>query len=171
VDLISNPKPRSTFPAKPAGASTSLPSSGEALQGGVATDSIPRELIVCCSRRSSSRPQRGRPLSSLGASPRWGSRGLPFRYWIRVGSDMRRLLAMALLLAVGAACSKQPAVTGVPAPAADPKAAATAKPAATTAPNANRAPITTGAPGSSPSANPGYAVFNQYDPPMRVLRE
>ena len=75
---------------------------------------------------------------------------------------------MALLLGVAAACSKQPAATAVPAPAADPKTAATAKPAATTAPNANQAPITIGAPESSPTANPGYAVFNQYDPPMRV---
>ena len=84
--------------------------------------------------------------------------------------DMRSLLAVALLLGVAAACSKQPAATAVPAPAADPKAAATipAKPAATTAPNANDAPVILGAPGSAPNANPGYAVFNQYDPPMRV---
>jgi hypothetical protein len=25
-----------------------------------------------------------------------------------------------------------------------------------------------GAPGSSPTTNPGFAVFNQYDPPMRI---
>jgi hypothetical protein len=87
------------------------------------------------------------------------------------GGDMRSLLAMALLLGVAAACSKQPAATAVPTPAADPKAATTAKPAATTAPNANQAPITTGASGSSPTANTGYSVYNQYDPPMRVLKE
>ena len=74
-------------------------------------------------------------------------------------------------LGVAAACSKQPTATAVPAPAADRKAATTAKPAATPAPKANQAPITTGASGSSPTANTGYSVFNQYDPPMRVLKE
>jgi hypothetical protein len=77
---------------------------------------------------------------------------------------------MALLLGLAAACSKQPAAPGTPPPATDPKAAATvpARPTAATAPNANEAPVVIGAPGSSPTMNPGSAVFNQYDPPMRV---
>ena len=83
---------------------------------------------------------------------------------------MTKLLVMAMLLGFSAACSKQPATTAAPPSATDSKPADSvpAKPAAATAPNANEVPITIGAPGSSPTANPGYSVFNQFDPPMRV---
>jgi len=70
------------------------------------------------------------------------------------------------LLGVCAACSNKPAAA--PPAASDPKSADSvpAKPTPATVPNVKPNANTT--PVWSPSTNSGYAVFNQYDPPMRV---
>ena len=83
---------------------------------------------------------------------------------------MRTLFAMALLLGVCAACSKQPAATAAPPPATDSKPAAsvTGNPPAATVTTDNVAPSPDKTPVWSPTTNPGYAAFNQYDPSMRV---
>ena len=159
VDLISNPKPRSTFPAKPPGASTSLLPTVEAPRHGLSpahrNQLHPSRVDrLSCWRRTHLLACSGVTTVQLGRKFSMGFPWSPVPLLDRNEGDMRSLLAVALLLGVAAACSKQPAATAVPAPSADPKAAATipAKPAATTAPNANDAPVILGAPGSAPNA-------------------
>jgi hypothetical protein len=77
---------------------------------------------------------------------------------------MKSLLILSFILALGAACSKQPPTSTGPAPAADPKAASTVPAADIAAPVPWPMTTASGSPPMTPA--PGIAVFNQFDPPM-----
>jgi hypothetical protein len=58
--------------------------------------------MLSCSRRLIFSPAAWDTTVQLGRKASMGTCGLRFRYWIRMGGDMRIFLAMALLLGLAA---------------------------------------------------------------------